>query len=51
MGNDAVRRRFRNTEQRWGSFVYFSDPDGNGWAVQQTTPRTSPGARDGEQPT
>ncbi|WP_327280096.1 MULTISPECIES: VOC family protein [unclassified Streptomyces] len=23
----------------WGSFVYFSDPDGNGWAVQQTTPR------------
>ncbi|MGW6855968.1 VOC family protein [Streptomyces xanthophaeus] len=33
----------------WGSFVYFSDPDGNGWAVQQTTPRTSPGARDGEQ--
>jgi catechol 2,3-dioxygenase-like lactoylglutathione lyase family enzyme len=23
----------------WGSFVFFSDPDGNGWAVQQTTPR------------
>ncbi|MGI5446782.1 VOC family protein [Streptomyces sp. CA-243310] len=23
----------------WGSFVYFSDPDGNGWAVQQTKPR------------
>jgi uncharacterized glyoxalase superfamily protein PhnB len=20
----------------WGSFVFFSDPDGNGWAVQQT---------------
>ena len=19
----------------WGSFIYFSDPDGNGWAVQQ----------------
>jgi uncharacterized glyoxalase superfamily protein PhnB len=19
----------------WGSFVLFSDPDGNGWAVQQ----------------
>jgi predicted enzyme related to lactoylglutathione lyase len=19
----------------WGSFVYFTDPDGNGWAVQQ----------------
>ena len=24
----------------WGSFVFFSDPDGNGWAVQQTQPRT-----------
>jgi predicted enzyme related to lactoylglutathione lyase len=23
----------------WGSFVFFSDPDGNGWAVQQVTPR------------
>jgi catechol 2,3-dioxygenase-like lactoylglutathione lyase family enzyme len=22
----------------WGAFVFFSDPDGNGWAVQQTTP-------------
>src|SRR5918996_2659645 len=22
-------------EQPWGSFVYFSDPDGNGWALQQ----------------
>jgi predicted enzyme related to lactoylglutathione lyase len=21
--------------QAWGSFVYFSDPDGNSWAVQQ----------------
>jgi len=19
----------------WGSFVFFSDPDGNGWAIQQ----------------
>jgi uncharacterized glyoxalase superfamily protein PhnB len=19
----------------WGRFVFFSDPDGNGWAVQQ----------------
>ena len=19
----------------WGSFIFFSDPDGNGWAVQQ----------------
>jgi predicted enzyme related to lactoylglutathione lyase len=23
----------------WGSFVFFSDPDGNGWAVQQAAPR------------
>src|SRR5438067_5183732 len=22
-------------EYPWGSFVFFSDPDGNGWAVQQ----------------
>lgn len=22
----------------WGSFVFFSDPDGNGWAVQQAPP-------------
>ncbi|MFD0367400.1 MULTISPECIES: VOC family protein [unclassified Streptomyces] len=28
-------------DQPWGSFVYFADPDGNRWAVQQTTPRTS----------
>jgi len=23
----------------WGSFVFFSDPDGNGWAVQQLPER------------
>ena len=23
----------------WGSFVFFSDPDGNGWAVQQQPAR------------
>jgi predicted enzyme related to lactoylglutathione lyase len=23
----------------WGSFVFFSDPDGNGWAVQQLPDR------------
>ncbi|WP_148572634.1 VOC family protein [Nocardioides caldifontis] len=22
-------------EQPWGRFVFFSDPDGNGWALQQ----------------
>src|SRR5947208_14921821 len=28
----------------WGSFVFFGDPDGNGWAVQQVPPRGSSGA-------
>ena len=23
----------------WGSFVFFQDPDGNGWSVQQLPPR------------
>jgi catechol 2,3-dioxygenase-like lactoylglutathione lyase family enzyme len=23
----------------WGAFVFFSDPDGNNWAVQQIPPR------------
>ena len=23
----------------WGRFVFFSDPDGNTWAVQQIPPR------------
>ena len=23
----------------WGSFVFFSDPDGNAWSVQQLPPR------------
>jgi predicted enzyme related to lactoylglutathione lyase len=25
----------------WGRFVFFSDPDGNGWAVQQIPARAS----------
>ncbi|HEU4423220.1 MAG TPA: glyoxalase superfamily protein [Pilimelia sp.] len=25
--------------QPWGSFVYFSDPDGNTWSIQQLPPR------------
>ncbi|WP_167140635.1 VOC family protein [Diaminobutyricimonas sp. TR449] len=25
--------------QDWGTFVYFSDPDGNSWALQQIPPR------------
>ena len=28
----------------WGSFVFFSDPDGNGWAVQQIQPRAGAGS-------
>jgi predicted enzyme related to lactoylglutathione lyase len=24
----------------WGSFVFFTDPDGNGWAVQQLPERS-----------
>jgi hypothetical protein len=24
----------------WGSFIFFSDPDGNSWAVQQLPART-----------
>ncbi|MBV9311192.1 MAG: VOC family protein [Solirubrobacterales bacterium] len=27
----------------WGSFVFFNDPDGNGWAVQAVTDRSQPG--------
>ena len=23
----------------WGSFIYFSDPDGNAWSIQQLPPR------------
>jgi catechol 2,3-dioxygenase-like lactoylglutathione lyase family enzyme len=30
----------------WGSFVFFEDPDGNRWAVQQIQPRV-PGRDDG----
>lgn len=26
-------------DQPWSSFVYLTDPDGNGWAIQQPTPR------------
>lgn len=28
-------------EQAWGRFVYFSDPDGNSWSVQQIPARTA----------
>ena len=26
-------------EQEWGRFVYFADPDGNTWSLQQLPPR------------
>jgi predicted enzyme related to lactoylglutathione lyase len=26
----------------WGSFAFFRDPDGNGWALQQLPPRDAP---------
>ena len=26
-------------EQPWGRFVYFADPDGNGWALQELPSR------------
>lgn len=26
-------------EQAWGRFVFFADPDGNGWALQQLPKR------------
>ena len=25
--------------QAWGSFIYFADPDGNTWSIQQLPPR------------
>ncbi|MFC0108160.1 VOC family protein [Kibdelosporangium aridum] len=28
------------SDMPWGSFVFFSDPDGNAWAVQQIQPRS-----------
>jgi len=28
----------------WGRFVFFTDPDGNGWAVQELPQRGSPAA-------
>ena len=26
-------------KEAWGSFVFFDDPDGNGWSVQELPPR------------
>ena len=30
-------------DQAWGRFVYFRDPDGNPWAIQQLPPRPTAG--------
>jgi uncharacterized glyoxalase superfamily protein PhnB len=46
---DATRERLLGAgvdvsevdEQEWGRFVYFEDPDGNSWALQQIPARPS----------
>ena len=30
----------RDPDFPWGRFVFFSDPDGNGWAVQEIPARS-----------
>jgi catechol 2,3-dioxygenase-like lactoylglutathione lyase family enzyme len=37
-------------EQPWGRFVYFADPDGNGWALQQLPQWSSGAGGSGENP-
>jgi catechol 2,3-dioxygenase-like lactoylglutathione lyase family enzyme len=37
-------------EQPWGRFVHFSDPDGNGWALQQLPEWSSGAGGSGEDP-
>jgi catechol 2,3-dioxygenase-like lactoylglutathione lyase family enzyme len=37
-------------DQPWGRFVYFSDPDGNGWALQQLPEWASGAGGSGENP-
>src|SRR5581483_6679601 len=40
---DELRRRGVDVSEvevmPWGSFVFFSDPDGNAWALQELPPR------------
>jgi len=36
--------------QPWGTFVYFSDPDGNGWALQELPSWAASAGGSGEQP-
>jgi catechol 2,3-dioxygenase-like lactoylglutathione lyase family enzyme len=37
-------------EQAWGRFVYFTDPDGNGWALQQLPDWSTGAGGSGEAP-
>ena len=37
-------------EQAWGRFVYFADPDGNGWALQQLPEWSAGAGGSGENP-
>ena len=37
-------------EQPWGRFVYFTDPDGNGWALQQLPDRSAGAGGSGQAP-
>ena len=40
--NDLIRRGIEVSEideQPWGRFVYFNDPDGNKWSVQELPKR------------
>ena len=37
-------------EQPWGRFVYFRDPDGNGWSLQQLPDWASGAGGSGENP-
>ena len=37
-------------EQAWGRFVYFSDPDGNGWSLQELPALTTGAGGDGVNP-
>ena len=37
-------------EYPWGSFVYFSDPDGNGWALQELPDWSAGAGGSGENP-
>jgi predicted enzyme related to lactoylglutathione lyase len=40
--SELVRRGAEVTEVQdfpWGRFVFFTDPDGNGWAIQETQAR------------